>query len=229
MQDIKIKRDELHMMLGGGLPDGTLMIIEGDSGAGKSVLCQRLAFGLLENGRTVTIISTELTTKEFVNQMYSLDYPVATPLLRQKLQFVPVYPLLGRTKPRGDFLGRLLGSMGIFSKEVTIIDSLSALVRNSFPTEEYTFDMLAFFKRLTGMDKSIILTLEAGQLGDEIMAPLKAASHAMLDVQTKLMGGVLTRSIIVKRFSNVPNPVESVIGFRIEPKVGLIIEITSVG
>ncbi len=229
MQQIKLKRDELHMMLGGGIPDGTLMLVEGEHGAGKSVLCQRLAFGLLENGRTVTIVSTELTMKDFVNQMYSLNYPVATPLLRQNLMFIPVYPLLGSTKPRDDFLGRLLGSTGLFSSDVIIIDSLSALVRSSIPTEEVVFDLLAFFKRLTGMDKSIILTLETGQLSGSMLSPLKAASHAMLEIQTKLVGGVLTRHAIVNRFSNVPSPVESVIGFRIEPGVGLIIEITSVG
>ncbi|CAG0961568.1 partial DNA repair protein RadA, partial [Flavobacteriales bacterium] len=58
-----LDRDELNQMLGGGFPKGSLIMIDGPSGSGKSALCQRFAYGLLDNKNTVTYISTQLTTK----------------------------------------------------------------------------------------------------------------------------------------------------------------------
>ncbi len=45
-------------------------------------------------------MSTELTTKGFIDQMKSLDYPIVKHLLSGDLLFVPVYPLIGKAIPR---------------------------------------------------------------------------------------------------------------------------------
>jgi len=36
--DIELRRDEFHRRLGGGLPTGSLMLIEGKYGYGKSII-----------------------------------------------------------------------------------------------------------------------------------------------------------------------------------------------
>jgi len=59
-------------MLGGGFPKGSLIMIDGASGSGKSALCQRFSYGLLDNKNTVTYVSTQLTTQNFIRQMKSL-------------------------------------------------------------------------------------------------------------------------------------------------------------
>jgi archaellum biogenesis ATPase FlaH len=42
------------------------------------------------------------------------------------------------------------------------------------------------------------------------------------------VGGMISRNIVVKRFANTQYRVSPMIGFRIEPNVGMVIEITSV-
>jgi len=75
---LHLDRDDLNDKIGGGLPKGSLMIVEGESGIGKSILCQRITYGALVNGYTVTYISTEMTTLDFVRQMASLNYNIET-------------------------------------------------------------------------------------------------------------------------------------------------------
>ena len=54
-------RDRLNAELGGGIPRGSIVIMEGQYGAGKSALTQRFTYGICEEGHTTTFLSTELT------------------------------------------------------------------------------------------------------------------------------------------------------------------------
>lgn len=89
---IELKGDELHRRLGGGIPAGTIMLVEGDRGSGKSIFVQRLLYGFLMNGYTASYISSQYTTVEYIKQMESLGYGIIPFLIRKKLVFVSLYP-----------------------------------------------------------------------------------------------------------------------------------------
>src|SRR6056297_2147555 len=73
--------DRLNKELGGGIPGGSIVLIEGDYGAGKSAMSQRFTYGLCEEGHSVTLVSTELTVRGFIDQMHSLSYDMEEHLL----------------------------------------------------------------------------------------------------------------------------------------------------
>ena len=76
-------RDRLNKELGGGIPPGSIVLVEGAYGAGKSVTSQRFLYGICQEGNTVTYLSTEFTTSGFIQQMHSLDYDVVDLLKRR--------------------------------------------------------------------------------------------------------------------------------------------------
>jgi len=225
---LQIARDDLHDQMGQGIPAGTITLVEGAQGAGKSAVLQRMTYGFLSNKYSVTYISTEQTVRDFISQMYSLDYPVASSLLDEKLLFVPVYALVGQSRSRDDFLGVLMGAKELFRSDVIIIDTFSSLVSNSLQKEENSLRILGFFKKLAGMGKSIILSVDPTELKPETLSPFESDSHIFLNVVVAQVGGMISRSIMVKRFGNTQYRVAPIIGFRIEPNVGMVIEITSV-
>ncbi len=225
---LQIPRDDLHDQLGQGLPAGTITLIEGAHGNGKSAIVQRMIYGFLSNQYSVTCISTELTVKDFINQMYSLDYPIASWMLNGKLKFVPVYPLVGTGNSRKDFLGMLISSEELYKSDITIIDTFSSLVSNSLHGEGNSIKVLSFFKRLTGMGKSIVITVDPQEIEAKSLAPFESDSHVYLSIVVSQVGGMISRSIMVKRFGGTQFRVSPVVGFRIEPNVGMVIEITSV-
>ncbi len=228
MYRIKLERDELHSRFGGGIPEGTLMLLEGENGSGKSALTQRLAYGFLMNGHTVTIISTELTVRDFIKQMYSLNYPIASFLLRNRLVFVPVYPIIGNLRNRKDFLGRLMNAPELFKTDIIIIDTLSALVKVSLNVETRSEQLLAFFKRLMALDRTIILTVEKGVMREEILAPFRAAAQVYIETSINKIGGMVNRVAFIRRFANAQGRIENSIVFRVEAGTGLILEIMAV-
>ncbi|MCL7410606.1 MAG: ATPase domain-containing protein [Methanosarcinaceae archaeon] len=224
----EIPRDEFNRKLGGGFPPGSLVVIEGGSGGGKSTICQRLIFGLLENQNSVTFVSTQQTTKGFINQMYSLDYPIATYLLNGSFLFIPVIPLVQAAKSRIDFLERLMGAKDLFENNIIVIDTISSLIKYSVDNEK-SLDLVSFFKKLNGMGKIIILTVEPSQLSEDITSMFRSSCDIYISLMVKPMANEVKRTVVVNKFTGAKGPVGQMIGFRIEPKVGLVVEIAAVG
>ncbi len=222
-----LKRDELCKKLGGGFPSGSMVAIEGGAGSGKSTICQRLAYALLENGSTVTYISTQSTTKGFINQMYSLNYKIASFLLKNKLLYIPVLSLIDATPARTDFIERLRSGKELFDNDVIIIDTISSLIKHSANVKK-SLELISFFKRLTGIKKTIILSIESSELEPGILSEFIGASDINLSLKVSKLGGSNRRTIIVNKFTGASAPIESMIGFRIEANIGLIVEISSV-
>jgi flagellar protein FlaH len=223
----ELERDELNKKLGGGFPDGSIVFIEGGSGSGKSAIAQRIAFGLLNSKTTVTLISTQLTTKGFINQMYSLNYPIVPHLLKNQLLYIPVLPLVKSPMIRSDFIERLMNARKLFDSNVIMIDTLSSLIRAS-ADDNKSIELISFFKKMTGVEKTIIITADGAELDKDILSEFISSSDVSINLKQKTLGSEIKRTIVVNKFTGARAPVGSMVGFRIEPNVGLVVEIASV-
>ena len=203
------------------------MLLEGKYGAGKSAILQRLIYGFLKNGVTVTYISTELTTKGFIEQMRSLDYPVTPYLLNKDLLYIPVFPLIGEAIPRANFLDKVMETKELYEREVTVIDSFSSLVKADLRGQR-AIQVLAFFKKLAGLNRTILLSVDPMDVDERTLAPLRSDSDIYLSISMSQIEGSTVRALNVNRFGSSAEPVGDAIGFRIEPKIGFIIDITTV-
>jgi flagellar protein FlaH len=221
------ERDGLHRHLGGGLPKGTLAILSGGVGSGKSALIQRLVYGMLLHQHSITLISTETTTKGFLDQMESLDYPIKKYLLEGKIRFVPVFPLIGQAKKRTDFLQRLMSTPALFETEVIIIDTFSALVMNDID-ESRSLSTISFLKKITGKSRTVIMSIDPTDLPPEIMSPFRSVADILIELKTDIIEGEMEHIFYVTRYSHALGPVSTAVGFRIEPRAGFIVDITSV-
>ena len=233
-----LDRDELADRLGGGLPNGALGVLEGEYGTGKSIVTQRILYGLLRNNHKVTLVSTELTTLHFIEQMHSLDYPVEEHIFARNLLFLPVYPVLGFRGKKTDLMDRLLNAKKMYESDIIVIDAFSSLVRDwlralpdGTPMQEKVErieDALYLFKLLNAKGKTVLITMQPGDCPEEIMGVLKSAADVYLTMKVDTAGGVVSRSIFVRRFGRAEKAVADIIPFRVEPKSGFIVEIKSV-
>ncbi|MGC8913301.1 MAG: ATPase domain-containing protein [Thermoplasmata archaeon] len=224
---IEIPRDGLHRRLGGGIPVGTITAITGKHGAGKSAIAQRFLYGLLKNNYRITYISTELTTKGLIDQMQSLDYQVLEYLTSRHLLFIPVFPLIGKSIPRKDFLTRLMAAKKLFESQICIIDTFSSLVKDQL-TPETALDAMAFFKKIVAGNRAVILTFETGELAKEVESAIFSAVDILIEIEKSFGEGEIQRMMTITRYTNAQDYVGSVIGFRVEAKRGIIVDITTV-
>lgn len=227
LQMFRIPRDELDKKLGGGFPTGSLVLIDGEHGSGKSVLLQRIAYGLLENGHSVTFLSTQLTTRDFVNQMYSLNFPILPYLASNKLLFISVYPLISEAKQGDFFFTKLMETKDLYKSDVLIIDTLSSVIKYNKDNQKVT-DLIAFFKRITGTGKTIALSVNTNDLNEDTLSVLRSSAHIYISTKQKTVGDKIKQSIVVNKYLSAQEPYTTITNFRIVPKIGFIIEISSV-
>lgn len=224
----ELSRDEFCKRLGGGFPSGSIVLIEGGPGSGKSTISQRICYGFLDNNTNVTFISTQMTTKGFINQMYSLDYPIGPYLLKNKLLYIPVHPLVKASKSRVDFAERLMGAEELFKNDIIIIDTISSLIKHSVSSDEKGLELMSFFKKISGVGKTLILTMDPSDLSEDIRSIFSSSSDVFISLRVKALGNEIKRTAVVNKFTGARAPVGSMIGFRIEPNVGLVVEIATV-
>ncbi|ASJ17475.1 flagellar accessory protein FlaH [Thermococcus chitonophagus] len=224
---IDLKGDELHRRLGGGIPAGTIMLIEGDRGTGKSILSQRLLYGFLMNGYTASYISSQYTTVEYVKQMMSISYDVIPFLIRKKLVFVSLYPLLSGVSEERKFLSRLLGEPRLWEQDIVVIDSFSSVLSREQEVRSVR-NFLMYIKRLSSLGKVIILTANPEELPRDVLFLLEEASTLLMRLNVRVFGGDLKNSATIVKYNNAKGVFQKIIPFRVEPKVGLVVEIAAV-
>ncbi len=229
IRDIEIERDDLHEMLGGGFPSASLAIIEGRYGTGKSVLTQRLTYGFLENDYAVSVISSELTVKGFIEQMASLGYNITSYLLDRNLLFIPIYGMISQANQQKNYVEQLMTGQRIFESDVIILDTFSALVSKDEDPEQSLVDLEGFFQRLLAQSKTIILTIESGPTSSKLFQAFYSAAHVLFELGLNQQGGKVSQEIDIKRFAKAGGSVSQTIAFRVEPGIGFVLEITSVG
>ncbi len=224
---IELVRDELERYFGGGIPKNSLILLEGVDGAGKSILCQRFLFSLLKKGTTVTYVSTELNTLDFIKQHESLNYSIKNFLLDKSLLFITMVPFLGKVKFEDDFLEKIMVEKKIFEHEVIIFDTLSFLLVKKGDSEDVYFKIINFFRNLNNLNKTVIFTIDPTHLDDRFLNLLRSVADLYININIANFAGEIVRFLEIKRFKRPMDVYMNKIPFRVEPREGVIIEIGS--
>ena len=224
---IELSRDDMHKRLGGGIPYGSIILIEGTESSGKSIISQRLAYGFLQNSYSVTFISTQLTTLEYVKQMMSLNYNINKKLLNGVLLYIPVYPLISDNLQRDNFLKKIIETRAFYERDIIVYDSLSSLIIND-ASDVKVNDLISFFKRISAMNKIIIYTVNPKELPESVLTLLRTAATIVIKTEIYTFGGSVKNLMKIEKYNLASSPYQKTMVFRVEPKLGIAIEISSV-
>ena len=108
----ELEQDSLANAMGLRLPNRSLWMIQGVVGSGKSLVSQRLIFGLLENGSKVLVVTTELTTRGWIEQMESVGYPITKYISTGKLLVFSRFGVIAESK--GGFKNSIVSADATF-------------------------------------------------------------------------------------------------------------------
>jgi flagellar protein FlaH len=159
--------------------------------------------------------------------MVSLGYNIIRNIISSQLKFFPVYPLISENKERDDYLSRLISSRHIFETEVIFIDSLSSLIKFDID-EKSSIDLMGFFKRISATGKAIVLTATENELDQNTMNEIESAVSLLIETSTKKFGADLKNLMMIKKYNFALSQYAKQTAFRVEPKIGLVVEIAAV-
>jgi len=224
----KGEKDGFAQRFGQEIPDGTLVFMEGKSGTGKSIFCQRFAFSFLKNGNTCSYISTQYTIKSFLRQTASVNYDVRKYLMAGKLLFISTEVMLAETKPKNTFLEGLTTTKKLFDPDIIIVDSLSTLLIESL-TDDNLIELTSFFNRLKGSGKIIIVTGNPNEWSESIHNAFQMICDIHYRITRESVPGVgLVHNIYLEKFNGARHKYEPMTSFSVRPGVGLTIETSGV-
>ncbi len=224
--EFTLEQDSLANAMGLRLPNRSLWMIQGEVGSGKSLVSQRLVFGLLENGSKVLVVTTELTTRGWIEQMESIGYPVTDYIASGRLLIFSRFGVIAETKDGVDLFD-VLDSEAIEKSDVVVVDSASALMPTGLETVEQV-NVLQKLRRVCSESRSLLLTVDPSEMDGKLLHKLRSSCEILLDMQSGFVGGEIKRTIVVTRFLRAAGPVQSSVGWRVEPYMGFIVDITAV-
>lgn len=223
-------RDRVNRAFGGGIPVGTLGLIEGPQGAGKSALAQRFAYGFCETDVATTYVSPELTAGEFVAQMQSLSYDVTDHLLADRLLYLSAEAATyGESRP---LVAPFLSAETLWRADAVVVDGLEALLRNdpdlaplveSGAADRVTRRLVSALRTRADRETTLLLTVDPSALPERALRPLRSAAGLYLDLEVNHVAGDVRRSAVVRRFEEMPAPVNDTVSFSVEQGRGVTI------
>lgn len=230
MYNIKLERDELEERLGGGIPTGALVVVEGEDGSGKSILSERLLYGALEAGHSASFVTTELTASQFYQQMASLGYPCVKHGIEGRLRVFEVDA--ARREP---LLPKLLHAPNVFQRDLVFIDTFSAFVQDAsekgVPADAISRALGSTISRLKAINvtgTTTVLTVDPSQVPAPQLHRLRSVADVLFAARTEIMGLSAARTIVIRRFNRCGKTIGDVFGYRVEPGAGFVVEIRSV-
>ncbi len=221
-----VETDSLADSLGLRLPNRSIIMLQGGVGGGKSLVSQRFVHGLLENDVKVLVITTELTTRGWIEQVESIGYGVTDALTNGNLMIFSRFGTVAEPIPNVG-IEEVLSSEAVDEADIIIIDAASALMPTDMSDQD-RFNLIQRLRRIASTGRSIMLTVDSDEMDHKLLHAMRASAEVVIDLTTNLIGGDLKRTLIVTRYLRAAGPVQSSIGWRVEPGMGFIVDITAV-
>ena len=108
---------EIDKKMGGGIPEGSLILIEGSSNSGKSVVTQQLLYGALNSGARCILYTTENTPRSLFRQMQSLSLDILDFYLLGAFNIYTVPPAMSPDSAQTAFT-KLLDHIALAARQV---------------------------------------------------------------------------------------------------------------
>jgi flagellar protein FlaH len=216
---------EVDKKIGGGIPEGSLSLIEGQSDSGKSVLLQQLIFGALSENFSVAYYTTENTTRSLLRQMESLGMTVMDHFLLGKLNVYPV-PSAMTAEESLTFFSRLLTHVSKQTQyDIIAMDSLTSYV--SHVPERDTLTFFNALKKICDENKTLLITLHAYAFDESMFIRIRSICDAHLRLRIEEVGDQLVKVLEVAKVRGAEKTTGNIVSFEVEPGLGMrIVPIT---
>jgi len=211
--------EDLDRSIGGGIPYRTLMLIEGQSAAGKSTLSQQLIWGALTAGENAALYTTEQTVQSFLRQMASLGEDVSNYFLLNHLQIYPLNIPPGSIPPAKLFR-QLHDHIRRQTKcRIVVVDSLTTIISQADGEQIQGF--FTGCKTLCEEGKVIICTVHSNAFAEGILTRVRSICDGHLRLQVEKAGSKLFKTIEVAKIRGAEMNTGTISGFEVEPGLGL--------
>jgi archaeal flagellar protein FlaH len=217
---------EIDRRLGGNIPWGSLVVVEGKHAAGKTVLCQHLTHSALSaadpHRSSVAYYSSETASPSLLSQMAELGLDVMDQFLLDRLRIFPLE--LTPDYPKPDELLEVLQEH-IASQparfQLVVVDSLTPFLPRC--SRSAILDFVVECRQFCSQGRTVVLTLDSRPLIETAAAPIFTCSdvHLTLQMEAVLVEQVVKAMRVVKAGGQTTGAVPPRVHFNVQPGLGI--------
>lgn len=210
---------EMDRKLGGGIPHGTLLLVEGAESSGKSTLVQQLTWSALNSGEKASLYITEQTIQSLLRQMNSLGINITDHFLMDRVQIYPVSVTLDSIEPDLLFneLFEHLASETL--SRIVVVDSLTTFV--SHGGGKQIQDFFSRCKALCDNGKVVICTAHTTAFDEDVLTRVRSICDAFIRLNVQNVGSKLSKTMEVAKIRGADMKTGNILGFEVEPGRGI--------
>ena len=208
---------EIDRRLGGGIPVGSLTLIEGQSDAGKSVFAQQMIWGSLTSQHQVQVFTTENSVRSLNSQMESLGLDILDALL---LGWLEIYPVTTSRMEAADTFKVIIENIERnTTHNMVVVDSLTPVIAHTS-----VGNIISYFeecKRLCDHGKTIINIAHTYAFNEEVLARIRSVCDAHFRLRIQEVGDKLVKVLEVAKVRGADKNTGNILSFEVEPGMGM--------
>ena len=214
----------LNQILDGGIPIGSLTMIDGIPSSGKSILCQHLAHEALHSGHVVAYLSSDDTVDGLTTQMSSIGLYVDEFPGANRLRF---YQMERPFDEECDFVeeGRYIGLLADLVKrlpddaEIIIIDDITDLASSS--CDRAVLGLFTACKRLCKDGRTIIVVANTYAFNDGLTPRLSDVCDNHMSLRFERVGQKSLTTLELTKLEGADLSKPGLFSFTVEPGLGI--------
>jgi flagellar protein FlaH len=210
---------EIDKKLGGGIPVGSLVLVEGQSDAGKSVFCQQMIWGSLNNNFKTVVFTTENTVRSLVPQMRSLGLDILDQLLLGWCRIYTMKPSQVKGTAASTFDTIISSMQQNEDYQFFIVDSLTPIVSKT--KGEETLNYLEDCKNLCDKGKTILNVTHTYAFEQDFLIRIRSVCDAHFKLMIEKVGDKLVKTLEVAKIRGAVQSTGNILSFDVEPEIGM--------
>ncbi len=212
---------EIDRKLEGGIPVGSLCLLEGEKDSGKSVLMQQIMWGALNQDKKALALTTEKTSKNLLNNMESLNLDISdyfilgrSKIFEIKASYVEENPELSEK-----LLQTLLECVEQCEEDLILIDSLTILAVSA--SENALLNFFTGCVKLCDKGKTILISVHGYTFPQQVLHRLRSTCDTCLELRIEQVGDKLINTLEIQKLRGARKITGNMLSFNVDSDSGL--------
>jgi archaellum biogenesis ATPase FlaH len=210
---------DISVALGGGIKEGSLFLIEGESKTGKSVLCEHIAYGVLNSRESaVAYYSNDCNSEALLGRMESMSLDARHEFVTDRFRIYKMgsyHVYYDPTKALNTIVNHINELPARF--KLIVIDSPSTYLTKASPMSKV--DFLQSCKELCSGERTLVMVIDSYVFEKKTLSRAYAMSDYYLKLSSQDMiletGQIDTR--IIKMLEGIKFEIKPLVGIQIRP------------
>lgn len=212
---------EIDRKLEGGIPVGSLCLLEGAKDSGKSIFMQQIMWGALTQDKKVLAVMTEKTSRSLLNNMESLKQDISDYFIIGRSKIFEINASYVEENPElsENLLEIMLECVNECEEELILIDSLTILAVSA--SENTLLNFFTECVKLCDKGKTIFISVNGYAFSQEVLYRLRSVCDSCLELRIEQVGDKRIKTMEIQKLRGARKTTGNMLSFDVNSECGL--------